>query len=97
MFFWLTTYYRHGHNLVLLKLTLKQLVVYLLSTLGHVDVGNFSVRRSPAKDLGDTATAKDSFNQVMGDYFKATPWKLHLSVARGNRCRENIAEFLFKT
>ena len=27
MCFWLTTYYRHGHNLVLLKFTIKQLEI----------------------------------------------------------------------
>ena len=25
MFFWLTTYFRHGHNVILLKFTIKQL------------------------------------------------------------------------
>ena len=27
VFFWLTTYYRHGHNLVLLKFTIKQVEI----------------------------------------------------------------------
>ena len=25
MFFWLTTYFRHGHNVIILKFTIKQL------------------------------------------------------------------------
>ena len=25
MFFWMTTYFRHGHNVILLKFTIKQL------------------------------------------------------------------------
>ena len=41
------------------------------------------------KDLGDTATAKDFFNQFINDdYLKAVYSKLHLSIARGYRCRK---------
>ena len=44
-----------------------QNVVYWSFTLQDVDDGNFSLRPDATKDLGDTATAKDFFNQFIDD------------------------------
>ena len=37
VFFWLTTNYRHGHNLVLLKFTIKQLEKFILSGIDRYE------------------------------------------------------------
>ena len=72
-------------------------MVYWSFTLRD-DLRSFSLRHGPTKDLEDTATAKDFFNQFIDDdYLKAAPSKLRLSGARGDRCRKAIAEFLVKT
>ena len=48
-FFWLTTKSRHGHNLVLLKLTIKQLEIVYMNLVWHRIDTRMTSRRSVSR------------------------------------------------
>ena len=70
MYFWLTTYYRHGHNHVLLQFTIKQLEIVLRSR-SSVSVSprwrpkpQTSIRDQYPRDIVKPAGLKNDVNSM---------------------------------
>ena len=59
-FFWLTAYYRHGHNFALLKFTIKQLEIVLIHLVWHrIDT---SLKSRPSVSVSQSKMAAKAWN-----------------------------------